>query len=112
MENLSIYNPEKLALIIGGILECHNYNDPIDKDYQLEFKITENETMFQVNYNWFKGVIPGTNGNPELSKDNEFVEEANYFKILKTATLQKFTKEVMDAISEVTAHEFEAEMSN
>lgn len=111
MENLMNYTPEQLALIICGILQCNNYYEPINKDYQLEFKVTSNEYKIRVNYNWFKGFIPGTNGNPEFARDNEYVSEANHFDVFKSDNLKKFTKEVIDAINEVTASQFDPEMS-
>lgn len=113
MENLNKASVAELSLIIKGIVLGYEYNDSINEDYQLTFKVdTLGDKAFKVTYDWFKGVVSGTNGNPETSKDSAPIVEQNYFIINKSETLRKFTKEVMDAISEVTAHEFDLEMSN
>lgn len=113
MENLSKVTVAELSQIIKGIVLAYEYNDSIDEDYALRFKVeTLGDKAFKVTYDWFKGVIKGTNGDPRTSKDSTPIVEINYFIINKEETFKKFTKEIMDAISEVTAHEFDFEMSN
>ena len=111
MENLSNSTVADLMNVIKGIQLGYEYNDSIDKQYCLRFKVESlGDKAFKVTYDWYKGVIPGTVGNPQTAKDSQPVVEINYFIINKAESFSKFTKEVMDAISEVTACEFDPEM--
>ncbi|CAB4126964.1 hypothetical protein UFOVP87_30 [uncultured Caudovirales phage] len=113
MENLNKVTVTELTHIIKGIILGYQYNDSIDEAYQLTYKVEAlGDKAYKVSYDWLKGVVPGTSGDPQTSEDSTPIEESNYFVIRKDESLRKFTKEVMDAISEVTAHSFDYEMSN
>lgn len=112
MENLNLLTEKDLLNLVFGIVAGYEYNEPIDEDYQLAFEVSDRNDHFKVGYTWTKGIIPGKGQDPQTSTDNKPVSDHNYFKIFKSESLEKLTREVMDAITEVTAHSFDPEMSH
>lgn len=111
METISKYTIKDLELIIKGTQEAFNYNEPINDAYELEWKITDKVDFIHVRYEWVKGIIPGEKGNPEYAKDSEPVVEIDSFKIFKSESIRKFTKEVIQAIEQVVSEKFDEDMA-
>ena len=111
METISKYTVKDLELIIKGTQEAFNYNEPINDDYFLEFSAIDMDSYFKVEYSWYKGKIRGARGNPETAKDDELVIETDFFKIFKSESIRKFTKEVIQAIEQVVSEKFDEDMA-
>ena len=107
MENLKNAITQELHLIIKGIVSAYEFNETIDERYLIEWNIEAYEEYFKVSYEWTKGVIPGTNGNPIYSSDSTCITERSYFKVGRMHSLSKFTKEVIAAIEEVCKEPFD-----
>lgn len=107
MKTLTNLTASEISLIIKGIVLGYEYNDTIDEQYDLKWEVTEATAFFQVKYDWFKGSITEKEKDPRLKRDSTLIPEGNYFLIMRSHDMEKLTREVMDAISEVTAHSFD-----
>lgn len=103
----NITTPKDLEIAVTAIVAAYELNDPIDEDYQLEWKFYAINDSFLVDYSWIKSKSEDSNNDPTLSKEPVLEVGDNYFKIHKTDAYRKLAKEVIDAISNVTAKEFE-----
>ena len=103
MKNLNRYNEIQLNFMILGMLAYEDFNDGIDDNYALTFKVSDKGDFFKVDYSWSLGCVSGSHisGDPTLVKDDKDVLENNHFKVFKNESLRKFTKEVFDAVNEV-----------
>jgi hypothetical protein len=111
MKNLNQETNSGLLKFIKGVVSAYEYNDTIDERYNLEFKVYEvGEKSFKIYWDWVSGEIQYRQNDPELMHDATPIIQANWVIINKNEDYRKLTKEVMDAISEVTAAEFNEEL--
>ena len=94
MENLSKSTKTDAEDFISAVIATYNLMAPLSdrrmlsKDYELSFELMYMPDGFKVNYSWFKGVIPGTNGNPIYSRDSKRVPDGGFFNILNDEPLE------------------------
>lgn len=97
-----------LSLLIEGLKLAHDYREEIDEQYELTFKVVDMGHYFVAKYDWFKGIeVRQSDSNPAYATDPKKIVESDFFKIFKTESLNKLTKEVISAIEQVTKYEFD-----
>ena len=103
----NITTTKDLEIAVTAIVAGYELNDPINEDYQLEWKFYAINESCVVEYKWNKGITIDLSTDPTTSKDSVFEPGKDGFTIAKTSSYRKLAKEVIDAINNVTSKEFE-----
>lgn len=98
---------QQLVAILRYELEYAN----IDPRKCFEFTIESNPSAagFIVKYQWYAGVFTDSEQDPQIQRESKYMEEDNWFKILKTESLTKLRDYIDDMILDVNEEEFKEE---
>lgn len=106
MTTLSKATTEYLQAFIDGVVDARQYNEPIDEQYDLRFDpvILARLNKIIITYTWFPGKSKQPR-EPWMAVDDPKPLE-DVFELHQSESFRKLTKEIMDAIDEVTKEPF------
>jgi len=95
---------QQLIGILRYKLEAVN----IDPRKCLEFTISSNPNIagFRVDFKWYDGIITDTELDPQIQRDEKYIERDDYFRILLSESLTKLKEYIAEQIERVNENEF------
>jgi len=95
----------ELSAIIRYELETSN----IDKRKCLEFIVAVSSLEFTVFFTWYDGIITDSELDPTIEREPKYIENDDYFRILKSESLSKLKGYIEDFINGDVLTEYKEE---
>lgn len=110
MKNLNEKTATDIQLIVKGMVAMFELNEPIEEVKSFSLSVVDWGHYFQVNYEWYYGEIPAKGSDPRYMTDARPKKEEDCFKIFKSESLDKLTREVNDMLEQVNEHKYDYEL--